>query len=188
MKGYLTMSAKETERITVMDNLIAKRIKQKHAARQLNISIRQVRRLKKRYKKEGKSGLVHRSRGRQSNRAIPACKKEEVLSLITEYYPDFGPTLTCEKLEEIHHLSFSDETIRKIMIEGHLWLPKKKKVKDIHPYRERRACLGELVQFDGSPHDWFEGRCPACTLIAFIDDATSGIMDGVFVDYEGTWT
>src|SRR3989344_8887248 len=73
------------------------------------------------------------------------------------------------------------------MTEGNLWLPKKKKVKDLHPYRERRACLGELVQLDGSPHLWFEDRSPSCTLLAFIDDATSRIMDGMFVDHEGTF-
>jgi transposase len=188
MKGYLNMSAKETERITVMDNLIAKRIKQKHASKQLGISVRQVRRIMKRYKKEGATGLVHLGRGRISNRSIPQTEKDRITEIIKEHYHDFGPTLVCEKLEEIHYLSFSDETVRKIMIKGDLWWPKKKKVKNIHPYRERRACLGELIQLDGSPHDWFEGRVASCTLLAFIDDATSRIMDGAFVDYEGTWT
>lgn len=188
MKGVISMSIKETERITVMDNLIAKRIKQKHAAKQLGITVRQVQRIMGRYRKEGAAGLVHRSRGRISNRAIPDEKEKEIISLIKKYYPDFGPTLACEKLMLLHKISFSDETIRKIMTEGDLWLPKKKKVKDIHPYRERRACLGELIQLDGSPHKWFEDRAPACTLVAFIDDATSKIMDGCFVDYEGTFT
>lgn len=188
MKGVISMSIKETERITVMDNLMEKRIKQKHAARQLGISIRQIQRILKRYKRVGAVGLVHQNRGKTGNRAIPEVKKEGAVSLIKKYYPDFGPTLACEKLEEIHHLSFSDETVRKIMIEGHLWHPKKKRVKNIHPYRERRACLGELIQLDGSPHDWFEGRAPSCTLLAFIDDATGRIMDGCFVDYEGTRT
>ena len=188
MKGVISMSIKETERITVMDNLIARRIKQKHAAKQLGITVRQVQRIIGRYRKEGAAGLVHRSRGRISNRAIPDEKEKEIISLIKKYYPDFGPTLACEKLEDIHNLSFSDETIRKIMTEENLWLPKKKKAKDIHPYRERRACLGELVQLDGSPHKWFEDRVPACTLVAFIDDATSRIMDGCFVAYEGTFT
>ena len=188
MKEYLTMSTKETERITIMDNLIAKRIKQKHAARQLAISVRQVRRLMKRYRKEGTAGLVHLLRGRPSNRATPQKKKNQALIIIKERYHDFGPTLACEKLNEIHNLSFSDETVRKMMIAGNLWHPKKRKIKDIHPYRERRACIGELVQLDGSPHKWFEDRAPACTLVAFIDDATSKIMDGCFVDYEGTFT
>lgn len=188
MKGYLTMSAKETERINIMDNLIEKRIKQKHAARQLGISVRQVRRIMKRYKKEGAAGLIHLGRGKVSNRAIPQQERNRAIEIIKEHYHDFGPTLAGEKLGEIHHLSFSDETVRKMMIEGHLWQPKKKRVKNSHPYRERRSCLGELVQLDGSPHDWFEGRAASCTLLAFIDDATGRIMDGCFVDYEGTWT
>ncbi len=188
MKGYITMSAKEAERITVMDNLIAKRIKQKHAARQLDISVRQVRRLMKRYRKEGKKGLIHQSRGRISNRVIPAGKREEIISLINKHYPDFGPTLAYEKLAENHNLSFSDETIRKLMIGANLWKAKQRKIKDIHPYRDRKSCVGELIQLDGSWHKWFEDRAPACTLVVFIDDAASRIMDGMFVDYEGTWT
>lgn len=74
------------------------------------------------------------------------------------------------------------------MIKQHIWRAKSRKIKDIHPYRDRRACVGELIQLDGSPHKWFEGRGKSCTLLAFIDDATSRIMDGMFVDYEGTWT
>ena len=188
MKGYLTMSAKEAERITVLDNLIEKRVKQKHTARQLNLSTRQIRRLMKIYIKEGKFGLIHKNRGRKGNRAIPESKKEQIISLINKNYPDFGPTLASEKLSALHGISYSDETIRKIMTSGNLWKPRNKKVKNIHPYRDRRACLGDLVQLDGSPHKWFEDRASSCTLLAFIDDATSRIMDGMFVDYEGTFT
>lgn len=187
MKGYFTMSTKETERISIMDSLIEKRTKQKHAAKQLGISVRQVRRIMKRYKREGKSGLIHKNRGKTGNRGVPIGKKEEIILLVKKHYSDFGPTLASEKLTEIHNISYSDETVRKIMTEGNIWLPKKKKVKNIHPYRERRACIGELIQLDGSPHRWFEDRGKPCTLIAFIDDATSRIMDGCFVDYEGTW-
>src|SRR3989338_6259518 len=188
MKGYLTMSAKEAERINVMDNLIEKRIKQKHAARQLNISVRQVRRIVKRYKREGTAGLVHLGRERSSNRAIPQKEKDRVITIIRERYHDFGPTFALEKLKEYHGAHFGVDTLRKEMIIQGIWIAKKRKIKDIHPYRERRACLGELVQLDGSPHDWFEGRAPSCTLLVFIDDATNRIMDGAFVDYEGTWT
>ena len=188
MKGYFTMSVKEADRIAIMDKLIEKRIKQKHAALQLNLSTRQIRRVMKIYKEEGKFGLIHKNRGRQGNRGITGAIKEEIISLISRKYPDFGPTLACEKLSALHGISYSDETIRKIMTEGNLWKAKNKRVKDIHPYRERRACLGELIQLDGSPHLWFEDRGPSCTLLAFIDDATSRIMDGMFVDYEGTFT
>ncbi|OGG37054.1 hypothetical protein A3J20_05280 [Candidatus Gottesmanbacteria bacterium RIFCSPLOWO2_02_FULL_42_29] len=182
------MSAKEAERITVMDNLIEKRIKQKHASRQLDISVRQVRRLMKRYKREGVAGLIHLGRGRPGNRAIPQTEKDRAINIIRKRYYDFGPTFALEKLKDNHGMTFGVDTLRQEMIIAGLWKPRKRKVKDIHPYRERRACLGELVQADGSPHDWFEGRCPPCTLLAFIDDATNRIMDGAFVDYEGTWT
>lgn len=188
MKGYIIMSTKEAERINVMENLMAKHIKQKHAAKQLNISTRQVRRILKRYNQDGKIGLVHRNRGRMSNRKIPDAQKEKIISLIKEYYPDFGPTFTSEKLKEVHKLSFSDETIRQMMIDASLWKNKKRKIANIHPYRERRPCVGELIQLDGSPHHWLEDRANPCTLVAFIDDATSRIMDGMFVDYEGTFT
>lgn len=188
MKGTVIMSSKEVERIAVMDNLIAKRIKQNHAAKQLNISVRQVQRLIGKYRKDGAKGLIHLSRGRKSNRAINQKEKDRAIEMIKQYYPDFGPTFALEKLAENHRILFSVDTLRKEMIAANLWKAKKRKMKDIHPYRERRACEGELIQLDGSPHPWFEDRAASCTLIAFIDDATSRIMDGMFVNYEGTWT
>jgi len=188
MKGVISMSVKELERIHVMDNLLEKRIKQKHAAKQLCISVRQVHRILKRYRKDGSLGLTHKSRGQESNRLMPKEKREQIVNLIKTNYSDFGPTLACEKLFERHGILSSKETVRKLMIAEGLWLPKKKKIEKIHLYRTRRPCVGELVQLDGSPHKWFEDRADPCTLIAFIDDATSRIMDGEFVDYEGTFT
>ena len=188
MKKNITMSAKEIERVTVLDNLVAKRIKQKHAASQLGLSARQVQRIFTRYRKEGAIGLIHKNRGRKSNREIPQREKDRVIDLIKRYYHDFRPTFAHEKLVENHGVVFSDETLRKIMTEADIWKPKRRKLKKLHPYRERRACAGELIQLDGSPHAWFEDRWSECTLLAFIDDATSRIMDGEFVDYEGTFT
>lgn len=188
MKGVISMSIKETERITVMDNLIEERINQKHAARQLNISVRQVQRILERYKREGAAGLVHQGRGRKSNRAIAQEEKDRAIKIIRQHYHDFGPTFALEKLKDHHQVAFGVDTLRKEMVAAGLWKAGKRKVKEIHPYRERRACLGELIQLDGSPHDWFEGRSASCTLLAFIDDATNRIMDGMFVDYEGTFT
>jgi len=188
MKEVISMSTKETERISVMEDLLAKRIKQKHVAQKLGISARQVRRILKRYKQEKSKGLVHKSRGRVGNRAIPQEEQERIVTLIRKRYTDFGPTFALEKLREYHGINRSDETIRKIMIAADIWKPKQRKDMDIHPYRERKSCVGEMVQLDGSPHDWFEGRRPPCTLVAFIDDATSAIKDGAFVDYEGTST
>lgn len=188
MKGDISMSAKEAERITVMDNLIAKRIKQKHAGYQLGISVRQIQRLIKRYRIAGAKGLIHKNRGRVSNRLLPEEKRKQIVNLIKTNYPDFGPTLACEKLLERNGIKCSSETVRKIMTEEGLWNPRKKQITEIHTYRERRPCVGELIQLDGSPHNWFEDRSNPCTLVAFIDDATSKIMDGAFVDYEGTFT
>ena len=186
--GQIIMNIKETERIAILDNLVAKRIKQKHASSQLGISVRQVRRLVKRYKREGIAGLVHKSRGRVSNRALAPGKEKQIILRIKEQYPDFGPTLASEKLEERDGIVVSRETVRQLMIKEQLWKAHHRKEVVIHTYRERRPCVGELVQLDGSPHHWFEERNNLCTLVAYIDDATSRIMDGEFVDYEGTFT
>lgn len=187
MKGVISMSTKETERIVIMDNLLAKRIKQKHAAKQLGISLRQIQRMVKRYKREGVAGLGHKNRGRTSNRALSTVRKEQIVLLMKKDYADCGPTFTAEKLFERDGIAVSKETVRQLMIQEQLWKAQTKKHVVIHTYRERRSCVGELIQLDGSPHRWFEQRAPACTLIAYIDDATSRIMDGAFVDYEGTF-
>lgn len=188
MKETISMSMKETERIAIMDNLIAKRIKQKHASLQLGISVRQVQRMVKRYKLEGILGLIHKSRGRVGNRAMKQEKKDQIILLIKQQYSDFGPTLAAEKLFERDGIRVSGEKIRLLMIAEGLRKAKERKQVTIHTYRERRSCVGELIQLDGSPHRWFEERANPCTLLAYIDDATSRIMDGEFADYEGTFT
>lgn len=96
------------------------------------------------------------------------------ISLVRDKYPDFGPTFASEKLREIHGLALSAETLRKWMVEEGLWRERRRKIARIYQRRQRRPCYGELIQIDGSPHDWFEARGPRCTLIVFIDDATSG--------------
>ena len=188
MKEIISMSMKETERIGIMNNLVAKRIKQKHASAQLGISVRQIQRMVKRYKREGVAGLSHKSRGRIGNRAMPSTKIDQIVELIKQQYSDFGPTFAAEKLSELNKINVSGEKVRLLMIKEGLWKARSRKHVAIHTYRERRSCVGELVQLDGSPHRWFEERADPCTLIAFIDDATSRIMDGAFMDYEGTFT
>lgn len=183
----ISMSIKELDRITIMEKLKVKTIKQSHAAKQLGISIRQVQRLSGQFNQFGSAGLVHKSRGKASNRALPQSEKSRIADIIKDKYPDFGPTFAAEKLLELHDIHYCDETIRRIMITAGLWRSKKHKKENIHLYRDRRSCLGELIQLDGSDHDWFEGRADKCCLLAFIDDATSQIMDGVFVEYEGTF-
>jgi len=108
-------------------------------------------------------------------------------ALIQTHYADYGPTLACEKLRERHGVSLSKETVRRIMIDAGFWVPRKQRPPKIHQPRNRRACLGELVQIDGSEHAWFEDRAPVCTLLVFVDDATSRLMQLLFVPTESTF-
>lgn len=186
MEGTVTMSAKEVGRIDIFERLMRKEMKQKQAARLLDISTRQVRTLFKRYKREGAAGIVHKLRGIQGNRKISEVLIKEAADKVRNLYPDFSPTLAHEKLTELHGFTFCRETLRQAMIKNGLWLPKEKKKLVLHQLRKRRECLGELVQADGSPHDWFEGRSPYCTLLVFIDDATGILLWLEFVPSEST--
>jgi hypothetical protein len=148
--------------------------------------VRQIKRLVMRYRQQGASGLVSGHRGKRPNNAIAEAVRRQIMDIIREQYADFGPTLACEKLVERHHYSLSGETLRQWMIADGLWQPKRRRQARIHQRRPRRPCLGELVQIDGSPHDWFEDRGPWCTLIVFIDDATSRLLALRFVPAETT--
>ena len=127
MKGYFTMSSKETDRIPAIERLFAGEIKAKHAARELDLSIRQIQRLKKRYKREGTAGLIHKNRSRTSNHKIPVEKIDRAIEIIKKRYWDFGPTFALEKLQEFHQVTFKRETLRKEMIKAEIWKPKKTK-------------------------------------------------------------
>ncbi len=118
---------------------------------------------------------------------VSGLSRAQVARLIRTQYGDFGPTLAAEKLHERHEHRLSAETLRQWMIADGLWQPKSRKRARIHPRRPRRPCRGELVQIDGSPHDWFEGRGPRCTLIVFIDDAAGELMALRFAPAETTW-
>jgi len=180
------MSRKEIQQITVFEKLINHEIKQKEAAKILDLSIRQVKRKLKEYRKSGAKSLVHGNRGRDSNRATAKDLAQNALDLVKKHYNDFGPTLAAEKLLEIHDINLDHETLRRLMVKDGIWIPKATKVITKHFWRERKTCFGEMVQIDGSPHDWFEGRGEMCTLIAFIDDATSQILWLEFAKSEST--
>ncbi len=182
----LHMSHQEQLRLEVMRLYIDGHIKQKEAARRMGLSTRQVRRLLRGYRERGCHALIHGNRGKVSNRKIRDELKQQILSLVRKHYPDFGPTFAAEKLAGNHAITVSSETLRQWMIADGLWQPKRKKQPVSHPMRERRPRVGELVQIDGSPHDWFEGRAPKCTLIVFIDDATSRLLDLQFYPAETT--
>jgi transposase len=178
------MSAKEESRLEVMQRLEEKRLTQKEAAEILGVSVRQVKRLLKSYRQAGASGLISQRRGKPSNNQISADVQQRVLDLLKGKYRGFGPTLACEKLVEVEELKISDESVRQIMLREGLWKARKERKGTVHQMRERRACFGELVQIDGSPHAWFEERGPACTLLVGIDDATGKLVGLLFVEQE----
>lgn len=180
------MSDKEILRGQLMVQLVEGKLDQQSAAIRLSITVRQVKRLKHNFLKEGIAGLISKKRGQVSNRRTPACLTAQVASLIGARYADFGPTLAAEKLSEVHGIHLSVETVRQQMIAAGYWKPKRGQSIRAHPLRDRRPRRGELIQIDGSPHDWFEGRAPICCLLVFIDDATSALTDLQFVDVETT--
>jgi transposase len=180
----LTMSKKEVNRLEVLQRVDDKRMKQKAAAEQLGVSERQVKRLLRRYRQQGARGLLSKRRGKPSNNQLAEVTKRNVLDLLKSKYKGFGPTLACEKLVEVEGLRISKESVRQLMQAEGLWKAKKVRKVEAHQMRERRACYGELVQVDGSPHDWFEGRAAECTLLVFIDDATGKLGQLLFVESE----
>lgn len=178
------MSSKELTRLEVMQRLKAKRMRQADAARQLGISVRQVKRLYRAYREQGAKGLVSHRRGKASNHRLDEAVVDKARDLLYERYQDFGPTLAHEKLVEVHGLKLSVESVRQLMIGEGLWKPKRAKRVAVHQMRERRACVGELVQIDGSDHKWFEERGERCTLLVYIDDASGQLLELWFVPHE----
>lgn len=156
------------------------------AAVQLNLSSRHVKRLLKLFREEGPSGLISRNRGRPSNRKTKDTTRLKVLKIIDQRYPDFSFTLISEMLEEEYGIKVSRELIRQWLIRSGKHKPRKRKKARVHQPRDRRPRFGELIQIDGSHHKWFEDRGQACTLIAFIDDATSSLLYMRFVKSETT--
>lgn len=184
-KDIFMMSRKEIKRYQVIRKIIEKQIKQKEAAEYFGISSRQVRRITKRVLKEGEAGVVHKLRGKEGNRKIGPSFKQKVLELYRKNYWDFGPVLASEKMRERDGVGVNDETLRLWLIKEGLWqIRQRGKPKD-RTRRERREHFGQMVQMDGSHHDWLEGRGPKLVLMGYIDDATNR-FHGQFYDYEGT--
>jgi transposase len=186
--GTITMSMQELDRLKLVQAIVDGNLKSGQAAQRLNLTTRQVQRLVNRYKAQGAAGLVSGKRGRPGNHQLPEGLASQVLTLIRERYPDFGPTLACEKLYEIHGIRIGVETARKLMMEVGLWIPRPLRSSSIYQPRNRRHCVGELIQIDGSDHRWFEDRAPACTLLVYIDDATSRLMHLHFTPAESTFS
>jgi len=183
----VTMSDKELSRINIIQSVVEKRMRRRDAAHQLALTERQTQRLMNRFRESGAAGLANLRRGRPGNHRLPESLKLRVLSLLHDHYSDFGPTLAAEKLRERHNITVSVETLRKWMTADGLWVPYSRRRPRVHQPRYRRDCLGELVQIDGSPHDWFEGRAPKCCLLVFIDDATGRLMHLRFGETESAF-
>jgi transposase len=180
------MSQAELTRLEVIQRVKRKTLRQRQAGELLSLSVRQVKRLCKAYQRGGAEALISKQRGRPSNNRLPEKTTRKARQLLRRRYHDFGPTLAQEKLA-IEGVSLSVETVRQLLIGEGLWRARQARRPVIHQLRERRARLGELVQIDGSPHDWFEGRAEKCTLLVFVDDATSQLMHLQFVEAETTF-
>lgn len=185
-KETIALSHGELDRFSLIQSVAAREVTQRQAALRLGLSIRQIKRLVWRYRAQGPPGLVSGHRGKRANNAIDDGTRQWALGLVRERYPDFGPTFAHEKLVSAHDATFSVETLRQWMIAEGLWRAGAEHRARIHPARPRRPAVGELVQIDGSPHDWFEGRGPHCTLIVFIDDATGQLLALRFAPTETT--
>ena len=181
------MSKKEWNRAELMLRIQERKLTQRKAAEMLGLSVRQVERLYSCYKKSGPAGLVSGKRGRPSNRRISEKTRTRALELVRSLYPDFGPTLANEKLRELHRITVSVETLRVWMIEDGVWTPRHRRLARVYQPRPRRDCFGELIQIDGSDHDWFEDRGERCVLLVFIDDATGNFMELHFCLSETTF-
>jgi len=183
-RDIIKMSIRELKRLKLVQEAIAKHVTQKTAAELMGISERQVRRLDKAVRKEGERGLVNRSRGKPSNNRISEDVRTNAISAYKGSYMGFGSTLASEKLRERERITISEETVRKWLLKEGLWEQKRRRSPH-RRYRERKESFGEMVQMDGSHHDWLEDRGPKLVLIGYIDDATGNTF-GQFHDYEGT--
>jgi transposase len=172
----LTMSQKERDRIKILARVKAKEMSCRLAADALGLTERQLYRVFQRYKDEGDRGVVHRLRGtRGSNRSYSEELQKRVLRLFHERYSDYHPTLISEVLLEEHEIEVSRQTLTRWLEAAGAWTGVRKN-RPHRRKRERREAIGELIQFDGSPHDWFEGRGPECCLLVAIDDASGRVF------------
>jgi hypothetical protein len=183
----LELTVRDIDRLRILNQVREGRLTQPLAAQQLEISSRQVRRLCARIRAKGPKGVIHGLRGRRSNHQLPPGHVDAAVSLFKKHYGDFGPTFACQKISERDGITLGVNTLRRALVREGLWRPRRQKIRH-HAWRARRACVGELVQVDGSIHDWFEGRGPRCWLIAFVDDATSQILWAQFAAAEDTLT
>ena len=183
----VSMSKREFSRLEVLLQVQSGRLRITDACELIGLRRRQIFRLLHGLKQDGATSLVSKRRGRPSNNRLPAEVRDLAVSLVRERYADFGPTLAVEKLAQLHGCAVSRETLRGWMIAEGLWTDRRHRLPSPHQPRRRRDCLGEIIQIDGSEHAWFEDRGETCTLLAFVDDATSRLMQLRFVASESAF-
>ena len=180
------MTQRDRDRLVVLKKAQKKLITQRQAGEELDLTERQVRRLLKQVKRHGDKAVIHGLRGRASNRKLSEEAKRQAIAILSQAdWRDFGPTLASEWLRKHHDLRIGREALRQLMIGAGLWRARRQKVEDVHVWRPRRSCRGELVQWDTSEHDWLEGRGEKLYLITMIDDATSEAL-ARFVRHDST--
>jgi len=184
MDKNIVMSLKEVKKYDIIKKLLNQEINGSEAANLLDLTVRHIRRLKKKVNQRGIKGLAHGSRGRISNRRIPNKERQKIVDLLREHYHDFGPTLAAEKLDERHGIKRDKGTIRSIMISEDLWQLRRKKKETHREWRQRKASAGEMIQYDGSYEHWFEDRGEEICLLASIDDSDSKVW-AKFDNHEG---
>ena len=175
MGQTITMSMREMDRLKMIVRIKEGKITVVEAAESIHLSDRQMYRVLARYRTQGEAGLVHRLRGTSSNRGYSKETQKKVFRLFREQYSDYDPTLFGEKLEDYHALRISRQTLTRWLFKEGLWAGRRKK-RPHRKKRERREAIGSLIQFDGSDHDWFEGRGERCCLLVAIDDASGTVM------------
>jgi transposase-like protein len=183
-KDIIMLNQRELRRLHVIHKALDETLKQAEAAEILSLSDRQIRRIIKKVRLEGDAGIIHKARGKLSNRRLPKKVKDKVIKFYRKKLKGFGPTLASEKLLEMEGIKINEDTLRKWLIETGDW-EKVRKSRKHRQWRERKHHLGEMIQIDGSHHDWFEGRGPKCVLMGYIDDATGKVF-ARFYEYEGT--
>jgi transposase len=184
LNELLTMSKDELKRIEIIRRASDRNLKQKVAMQVLGLSKRQVIRLVQNFRRDGEKALISKRRGKAGNHAHSGEFKLAIKAIVENNYSDFGPSFAAEKLLSINALKINKETLRQWMDEWGLWKAKPKKVLKLQQSRTRRSSFGELIQIDGSHHDWFEGRGAKCCLLVFIDDATSRLVGLRFEEEE----
>jgi Helix-turn-helix domain len=187
LQAKVTFAMRDLDRLKVIQAVIDGDLKPIRAAERLGLTSRQVRRLARRYEREGPIGLTSRRFNRPSNNELDPGLRRRVLGILRELYADFGPTLAAEKLRTRHSIDLAKETVRRLQIASGMWIPRKLRPPTVHQPRARRACVGELVQIDGCEHRWFEDRAPACTALVYVDDATSALKVVSFTNTESTF-